>query len=282
MIVGIDAGNYEVKVVGPYGEDCFPSDLSEYRERNLVQCFSANDMVWEYNGRCGFAGTLARYEGEFNGSMLGDSKAHEDCRIRVLLALHRYANMDYYRIVVGQPIGQHNQVEKEKIKDLLRGEHRITVNEALKRICIEHVEVAAEAGAAFWSAPRDGLVHVLDAGSGTVNGATLVDRKYIDKDSWTLTFGANSTRTYDLPAMARAVATRAHMWGKKDLVLTAGGIACELLPHIRTYFPRAEILRPRIQKGDERQELHPKYANACGFYQIGRAVYGDRQKVRSV
>lgn len=282
MIVGIDAGNYEVKVAGPYGVDKFPSDLGEYRERKLEQRFSYDDIVWEYNGRKGFAGTLAKFESEFNGSMLGATKAHEDCRIRVLLALHRYANMDYYRIVVGQPIGQHTDVEKDKIKQMLQGEHRFTVNGVMKRITIERVEVAAEGGAAFWSAPRDGLVHVLDAGSGTINGATLVDRKYIDRDSFTLTFGANSTKTYDLEAMARAIATKAHMWGKGDLVLVAGGIAEEILQHIWTYFPRAEVLRPQIRKGDDQEQLHPCYANAVGNYNIGRAYYADRPKARGL
>jgi hypothetical protein len=32
MIVGVDAGNYEVKVVYQGGSDRFPSDLGEYRE----------------------------------------------------------------------------------------------------------------------------------------------------------------------------------------------------------------------------------------------------------
>jgi len=283
FVVGIDAGNYEVKTMGPYGVDRFPSDLGEYRDRRLVQKFTHNDMIWEYRGRKGFAGTLARFESEFNGSMLGDTKAHTDCLIRALLALHRYAHMDYYRIVVGQPIGKHIDAEKEKIKAMLRGRHEITVNGETKSFTIERVEVAAEAGAAFWSAPRDGLVHVLDVGSGTVGGATLIDKKYIDRDSFSLSFGANTTKTYDLEAMARKIATEAHKWGKNDAVLLAGGIAEEILPHIRTYFPRAEVLRPLIRRADTFEELHPCFANAVGFYEIGRWRYHeDRAQARGV
>ncbi|HZK02003.1 MAG TPA: hypothetical protein VFC96_03980, partial [Anaerovoracaceae bacterium] len=59
MIIGVDAGNYQVKVVSHKGVDIFPSDIGEYRERNLEQKFSANDMAIEYQGKKYFAGTLA-------------------------------------------------------------------------------------------------------------------------------------------------------------------------------------------------------------------------------
>ena len=122
MIVAVDAGNHETKYCSQYGVGKFPSVLGEYRERRLEQRFSDYDMVWEYRGKKGFAGTLAKYESEFSGSIMGDSKAHEDAKIRILLALHILGDTDY-QIVVGQPINRHTPEEKLKIKVMLISEN---------------------------------------------------------------------------------------------------------------------------------------------------------------
>jgi plasmid segregation protein ParM len=124
-------------------------------------------MIVEYEGGKYFAGTLAKYESEFGGRMMGDSKAHEDCKLRILIALHRI-RFDTYQLVVGQPISRHNREEKEKIKQMLRGHHSITINERPRSFLIDKVEVAAEGGSAFWSCVQDGLIRIIDIGSGTV------------------------------------------------------------------------------------------------------------------
>lgn len=269
MIVGVDAGNYQVKVVSQNGVDIFPSDLGEYRERNLEQKFSSNDMVVEYKNRKFFAGTLAQYESEFTGSMMGESKAHEDCKLRVLIALHR-AGCDSYKIVVGQPIGQHTREEKEKIKKMLFGYHSISVNGVRRNFIIERVEVAAEGGAAFWSCPESGLVRVIDIGSGTVNCATLHDRRYIDKDSFTILIGANTTKTQNYLLMARAIATHVYKkWNPNDVVKLAGGPARDLFPFLQEYFTRISLIAPSVGGG----MLDPVFANAVGFYKIGAEIY---------
>lgn len=271
MILGLDAGNHAVKAVGPFGPLRFLSCLGEYRERRLQAVHGPDDMVWEYQGRRGFAGSLALHESEFAGSMMGDSKAHEDLQLRVLLALHRYGG-DRYHLVVGQPISSHTPEEKERIRALLLGPHEITVNGERRHLVVEDVRVAAEGGAAFWSAPRRGLVRIIDIGAGTVNGATLVDGRYIDRDSWTLRYGRESTITRDPWAMARGIATEAlKRWRPGDPVLLAGGAAEELVEPLGDYFDRLEILRPHLAG----QPLHPVWANAVGFYAIAREVYGD-------
>jgi plasmid segregation protein ParM len=269
LIIGIDAGNNEVKACGPSGVDKFPSDIGEYRDRRLKQQHSPDDMVWEYNGKKGFAGTLARYESEYNGKMMGSTKAHEDTLLRVLLALHRQDD-EVFHLVVGQPIESHTEVQKAKIITMLTGAHRITVNGRAKTLHIADVKVAAEGGASYWSCPVPGVVHQLDIGSGTINWATLIDGRYIDKDSFTLGFGANNTKTYDLEAMARAIATKARCQGRVRLV---GGLAEEIRPYIRKYFP-AEVQYPIVTVNDECYNEHPVFANAVGFYEIARGVYG--------
>ncbi|PAE09665.1 hypothetical protein CHI02_24150, partial [Niallia circulans] len=84
-----DAGNSEVKTVSAHGVDRFPSAIGEYRERNIKEKHGKDDIVYEYEGRKGFAGTLALYESEYGGAIMGESKAHLDAKLRVLIALHR-------------------------------------------------------------------------------------------------------------------------------------------------------------------------------------------------
>lgn len=153
MIVGVDAGNSDVKVMGTLGLDIFKSSIGEFSELNVSNQngFSKDDMVFEYNGRKGFAGALAFYESDFGGSIMGESKAHEDVLIRVLLALHRYGNSSSYEIITGQPIGSHTVEEKKKIKEMITGRHTITVNDKERTFTINRCEVAAEGIASFWS-----------------------------------------------------------------------------------------------------------------------------------
>jgi len=269
MIVGVDAGNYEVKVVNPRGYDRFPSDLGEYRERNLEQHFSEDDMIVEYEGKRYFAGTLAKYESEFGGRMMGDSKAHQDCKLRVLIALHRMG-FDTYRLVVGQPISRHTKVEKEKIKQMLIGYHSLSINGKKTGFLVQKAEVAAEGGSAFWSQVQNGLVRIIDVGSSTVNCATLNYKRYVDKDSFSLMIGMNTTKTQDCWALARHIVTEAgRKWGKEDVVKIVGGAASALLPHIHEYFPRADVIQPLVAG----KYLPPVFGNAAGFFRIGVSLY---------
>lgn len=272
MIVGIDAGNYRVKVCGPQGLDIFSSTLGEYRERKIKNTPGKDDMIFEFEGRKGFAGSLADAESEFGGSLMGDSKAHEDAKLRILLALHRYSQTtNQFQLIVGQPISKHTEVEKKRIKDMLLGYHEITVNDKTKVIHISHVEVAAEGGASFWSKPKDGLVRIIDVGSATVNCASLFNKRYVDKDSFTLPFGLNTVVSKDLSALARGIITHTtKKWNNTDKGYLVGGAAEKLLPYIQQYYPNMEVLKPIYESvcGD------PIFANAIGFYKIGCSIYG--------
>jgi len=269
MIIGVDAGNYEVKVVHQRGVDRFPSDIGEYRERNLKQKFSEDDMIALYKGRNYFAGTLAKYESEFNARIMGDSKAHADAKLRILIALHR-AGHDVYKIIVGQPIEKHTEDEKDQIKNMLRGSHSIVINGDKREFFISQVEVAAEGGSAFWAMPQDGIVRLIDVGSGTINCATLYDMRYIDKDSFSIPIGMNTTKTKNYEALARTIAAETgKKWGYQDVVKVVGGAAEKILPYIRGYFPLAETVCPIV----DGKTLEPVFCNAVGFYRIGVNIY---------
>lgn len=270
MIVGVDAGNHEVKVVHQKGTDRFPSDIGEYRERNLKQEFSKDDMVVEYEGKRYFAGTLAKYESEFNARIMGDSKAHADAKLRILIALHRIG-YDVYKIIVGQPIEKHTDDEKTRIKDMLKGPHSITINNNRKEFFVSRVEVAAEGGSAFWASPRDGLIRIIDIGSGTINLATLNDMRYIDKDSFSIRMGMNTTKTKNYEALARIIAAEAgKKWTYEDNIRIVGGAAVSIYPYIQKYFPHAELTHPAVNG----ETLEPVFSNAVGFYKIGVSIYG--------
>ncbi|MDP5274368.1 ParM/StbA family protein [Chengkuizengella axinellae] len=275
MILGIDAGNHEVKVFGEKGAMKFFSDIGEYRERRLEQSFGDDDMIFEYKGRKGFAGSLARNESEFGGSMMGDTKAHEDGKLRVLLALHRYcSDKEKVYLVTGQPIKKHQRDEKQKIKEMLLGRQIIQVNGESKSFVLMNVEVAAEGSASFWCIPKQGKIRIIDIGSSTVNLATIKDRKYIDRDSDTLPFGMNTNLSSSNEAIARAIAAETlKKWDSKDELYLAGGIARELQPEFEKYYRNVNVINPTYKAGASTRMLHPVYANAVGFYHLARGAY---------
>lgn len=276
MRIGIDAGNYEVKTVGPNGPDRFFSLIGEYRERSVVQKHSDDDMEWEYEGHSlkrGFAGPLALYESELACSTFGDTKYHEDARLRVLLALWRYGNSGAVQMVCGQPLATHSR-DKAFIKEFLQGTHSLTVNGTRKTFAIT-CEVAIEGGAAFWAEPAGGLVRVIDMGSGTVNLCTLRDKKYQDRASRTLGFGMETLRGQEPPAIARRVCQEARTlgWEPHDTVRIVGGSAEDMTLHVQGYFPEARAFFPTVSVGGIGQKYSPTFANAAGMYVIGGAVF---------
>lgn len=274
-VIGVDAGGHKVKIVGDEGERSFLSNICEYFERNVDEQHGPDDMVWSYGNRKGFAGTLAAREDEFGGNMFGDSKAHEDAKIRILLALHRYCeNGDEIYLVTGQPIGKHTPDEKQKIKDALLGTHVITINDVIKKLHIKGVEVAPEGSAAYWANPAGNDVNIIDIGSGTVNAAAIQDKKHINSKSATFNFGVETTNNKDFEAMARGIIRNtSKKWNKSDNVQICGGSAEMIAKHIKEHYTNAQVLQPQLRIHTSIKILHPVYANAVGFYYLAKGVY---------
>lgn len=274
MILGIDSGSSSVKVATEEGLYTFSSHLGEWRERNLSSTFSENDIEYEYQGKKGFAGTLAQYESEFLRQMMGSTKAHEDAKIRTLIAIHRYGGLTN-EIVVGQPILQHNEQEKQKIKAMLKGQHTITVNGVTKTFTINQVEVAAEGGAVYWAINTEvPLIRIIDIGSGTVNCATIKDGRYIDKDSSSLEYGAESTKSQNVDFMVKSIiAHTSKKWSKEDVVFIAGGMAERVQEHISSYYKEAKAVNIPYIQDSQIDFAHPVYANALAFYNIAKGLY---------
>jgi plasmid segregation protein ParM len=275
MKLGIDAGNYKVKICGEVGLLDFISAIGEARQINLHQIHGQDDMVFEYKGEIGFAGSLALYESEFGGSLMGDTKAHNDTKLRVLIGIHRYISLyqideKEFDIVVGQPISKHNIEEKTRIKEMIKGWHTIVVNGVEKSFHIRNVECAAEGVSSFWSNPQSGLVRILDVGSGTVNYSTVLEGRFIDKDSDTLPYGVNTNKSNNLQALSRGIATHVlKKWNSSDKTFVVGGIAEQILPHLKGYFSNVEVLYPIYNQ----QYVSPIFANSIAFYIIGVNIY---------
>ncbi len=271
LLLGIDAGNSEVKVCSKEGVDKFPSTIGEYRERNLIS-EGANDMEWEYQGERGFAGTLADRESYYKRRTLGETKAHDDAKLRILLACYRNCHDgDQLAIVVGQPIAQHNPGEKEKIIKMLTGKHVLTVNGITKVFTIATVTVAAESAAAYFAAPARGTVHVVDAGAGTIGLATIDNGSFIDRLSHSMPVGVDSTDGDNTKAILELILASTTDWGRNNPVYVVGGIAESLLSGVSARYPKAQVIYPEHAG----QRLAPVYANAVGFYNLAVSVYGE-------
>lgn len=275
MKLGIDSGNYAVKICGEHGLMTFNSSIGEARQVNLQQVHGQDDMVFEYEGESGFAGSLAMFESEFGGSIMGSNKMHRDTKLRTLIGIHRYVslynlNETEFDIVVGQPIINHTYEDKERMKVMLRGSHTIKVNGVEKTFNINRAEIAAECASAYWSNAKSGLVRIIDIGSGTVNYSTVLDGRFIDKDSGTLDFGMNTNKTTNLNALSRGIVTHVlKKWKATDQVVIVGGIAETVQSNLKEYLPNIEVLYPIFNQ----QYVSPIFANAIAFYLIGVNVY---------
>lgn len=282
LLLGIDAGNYMAKIAGPYGVESFRTAICPWFEREVIEVFSDDDMEFEIDGRKGFAGTIAEYEDEFGGvAMFGDSKAHDDAKVRVLLSVFRYTEkhcpgQNNLSIIVGQPVKMHNEEEKQKIKNMLIGTHTLTVNGVQRTFHINGVEVTTEGGGAFWSAPEDGLIRIIDVGSGTVNAITIRNRKHINSGSSTFNFGVETIRNKnDLSGAAGGIIrnTTGLKWNKNDTVWVCGGSAIDIIPFIKSHYVNSEVMNPVMQHGGGTEIVHPSFANAIGNYRIARGVF---------
>lgn len=259
----IDAGNFETKFYDGVRLRKFPSDIGlDFRHRNLEQKHGEYDFVWEYAGKKGFAGTLAE-ESECGGSQGGDTKAHFDALLRILIALHQFSNESAHDIIVGQPISRHEPSEKQEIKNMLIGRHDITINGERKIIIIKRCEVAAEGVVAGLLTPSKGIIRVMDIGSATVNYGSLKDMRFLDKGSWSELSGMNTYTHSDFEAIGRKIAVSAlKKWKKDDTVRVCGGGAEYVFPYVQQIFPNAELISDAT------------FANVKAFFEIARKVYG--------
>ncbi|MBT2733589.1 plasmid segregation protein ParM [Neobacillus sp. B4I6] len=281
-ILAIDAGAYEVK--GRTRDDVFKfrSTIGPYRHLHLVNADSsqmeAGDYIVEYGDEKLFVGNIAWRECHAIREPRDISKAHEETKIRVLVAVHQYGKTEGNCVVIGQPIRGMVNRDRESMEKMLKGEHTITVNNVRKTFYIEEVKVAPEGSGAYFSMedrPED-IANIIDAGSGTFNYLRVEDGYFIDRKSGTLAFGAETDM--EMTEKQMAVAILAELRGKWNLyepTYLCGGIAEYLLPHIKEHFSNIKLIRPVLYRTNGHKAYSPQYANAFGFYSMGKAVFVD-------
>lgn len=282
LVLGLDAGNYKIKVCGFYGVSSYSSAICPWFSRDVEETFGSDDAEYEIDGVRGFAGTIAEYEDSFGGeSMYGLSKAHNDTKVRVLVSIYRYIkehnlSIRTVSLVVGQPIKRHIKEEKDSIIDMLKGEHDFIVNGERITITIENVGVCAEGSGSFWSLPINPDVRVIDLGSGTCNLASIRNKKFINNMSDSLNFGNSTGRNKrEVEDIATGIirATTRLQWNVDDLVYVCGGVAEDIAFYIKNYYRNAEVLYPLLEDYSGASRVNPIYSNAIGFYNIAKATF---------
>lgn len=208
--------------------------------------------------------------------MLVDTKVTYDALLLALIALHQTGQTNF-DVVTGVPVSLHDKNNKGSLIKLLTGRWEIEVNGVTRKINIHRVRVAVEGGGAFWSNPKDGLVRIVDGGSKTINYITMLNRRYVDRDSGTLNFGFDTNKSSDVQSLVDRVAGElGKKWKQDDEVFTVGGEADRLAEYLQTYFPKARTFHDQrvANVGDEEIDLN-LFSNAMGYYQIGRTLNGE-------
>lgn len=268
QLVAVDSGRSGTKVVTDGARDYFPSVLGEYRELLLDRKMLRTDMVVEYSGQRYYVGEVARDESVSGAQLMLSSKVHLDTKIFALTAIHRVVDDGASVFVVtGEPINNHTAGEKLRMKQLLLGSHEITVNDERKRFDVVRVEVAAEGASPAWALRRPGRYHVVDAGSRTVNFATVENGKWINKLSGSLDFGLETVQNISLSMFARmTVAELTRRIGTLAPIILIGGKADTLAEYVIQYAPDVEV------------HHDPLYANANAFYELGVQALEQAQR----
>jgi plasmid segregation protein ParM len=265
MIVGVDWGGSLTKIATPYKIEMFPSDIIAYRKMKVTNELRKYDYTFEYNGRKGFAGTLARDERtDLDRNRRGDSKLHDDTLIRLLIALHQFGDTNV-KVVVGQPINKHSD-EKERIKQKIIGAHQLTVKNQTKTIHIQDVAVGVEGGSSLIG--HQGKVHLIDVGSGTINFATTNNGRFINSESDTISRGIENI-DYGLEAIAENIQNVMIDlgWKEHEPTYLSGGGAHLLIDYL--HYP---VMNPTL-KG---RIYGPEVANVIGFYKIGEMLWAKK------
>lgn len=272
-IVGLDLGRRNIKAFTGSRYLTFSAFVGEWRDIKLKNNYGAGSFEGVYKGERFFAGSLAEHESEFARQMLTDDKAHQDALLLALIALFNTGDTEF-DIVTGLPVNQHDDSTKKNLIELLEGSHELTLNGKTKVLNINRVRVSVEGGGSFWANPHDGLVRLIDGGSKTINYVTMLNRRYVDRDSGTLPFGFDTNKSVNIKQMMNRIAGElGKKWGKQDRVLTAGGQAKELVEGLREYFPLIETLQGSkiVVQGEKQIDLN-LFSNAVGYYNIGRTV----------
>lgn len=265
MIYAIDPGRHMTKFCSSKGFSQFPSKLGEWYDRTGHRDirYGEFDFEIEYKGEKWFGGTLAEYACDLATTIHADNaKTRIENLVLILTCLHSIANEKNIRVITCQPIIDHTDENKRRIKQMLEGTHKITINDIPKTLNIVEAAVACEGGVAAYSLNQFfKVLRILDFGSATINAATLIDGKFIPNQSGTLRFGFETSGTIDFKRMAAKTNELTRKWNRNDELVLLGGGAGEMFPYIKEDFHKT-ILHPQAQ-----------YANVLGLWKVANSIW---------
>ena len=270
-IISIDTGRANTKVIAPNMSIQFPSIVSEWYERTLSK---GGDYELELNGHKYFAGELAR-EGYCRTINASRSKIHEEMRLLFVTALATVNPPGETIIVTGVPVDQHQEDIKREIRQYLRGSHEGSINGRPFKFYVKALEICPEGASAYWDYVLDdkgsivkdtsGTYRIVDIGSKTINVATIINQRYLNRESFTLDYGCydylNAKNKDSGQFFKRIWGDLMQRWSdylETDKVLFSGGGSLLLVDHIGQIIP------------------DPLMANARGFRKLGVAKWAGK------
>ncbi|MBA4495086.1 ParM/StbA family protein [Paenactinomyces guangxiensis] len=276
MLISVDAGRSYVKVVfqtkpGIFKTFLFPSWITKYYETDWDVLTGENDYVIEHEGEANYIGEVVEFVADGDsGRRMDEDKGSKNTLLFILAALYR-AGVNQYEpvdLVTGVPLGRFNS-DMEKVKEMLEGSHKVTMytkhGKEMRTININRCAVTVEGAGAFFDQATEEETHVIDLGSRTVNCLTFRRKKFLAPASLTLPWGWDTlkeeNRNYERVAETLHGELSAK-WHTDARIIVVGGQAEQLTPAIREYFPYASTVDA------------PQFANARGYYKIGKVMFG--------
>lgn len=273
--VGIDVGRDSVKVVGKNLHMCFKARVGEWREMNIS---SGGKYEVEIDGEKYFIAELAD-ESYFSRSMAVESKIHDETKVLFLSALAlSLRDNEKIRVATGMPVSQYNSKERNNLFEFLRGEHNVSIDNRQVDLKVDSLDIIPEGAGVYWDyvLNMEGELHcktlekvyrVIDIGSRTVNYCTIVNNKFLDRESGTLHYGtfaydnalnSDNDDTIKRQFVRKLLGDLSTKWMSlnlaKDRVIVAGGGSVLLCSELKKELPGVVI--PELSV----------YSNAQGFY----------------
>lgn len=280
-IIAVDAGNNEVKVC--YGSRldkfCSAITICDTEIRGQLEQHGKDDMQWEYEGKKGFGGTVAKIESDFGSGMYGATKNHFEGTMRIIEALHRNIDTKEIYLAVLNPYDSLTKEEATNIKKSLIKKHEVKINGVTKVFEVIDAIVVSEGAAAFHSIPYTSeLVRIIDIGSGTINLISIYKGRIIDIESWTADYGMMTSKYGEASpqAISRAIiGDTSKKWKRDDKILVVGGPADKITPFIQSYYKRAEVLHPEVWTTEGIKYAPPVFGNVVGAYNVAVNRFKD-------
>lgn len=261
-IVGLDTGRKNTKIYTDSFFGTFTSYIGGARTLKLERQLTRDDKIVTYNNESFFVGSIARDESYDAVQLFTKSKVIKENKILGLTAIHSAVNDgDRIHLVTSHPVTNHDQKQKDGMKNLFIGRHVVNVNDITKEFLVESVIVTPECACIQFLIPNIPIVaHGIDIGSCTTNFVTWIRGKWSDQLSGTLMYGTENSGL-SLTGIAKKVVLDIgqRIQQFRGNVYVIGGVGSEISLLIQEYIPDQKVIT--LDNG--------LYANAIANYTIG-------------